>query len=437
MVQDIAIVGGGMLGMTLAYRLAGLGHRIALFEGQHELGGLVASDRLDGVVWDRYYHVILPSDRHLQGLLGELGLREQIVWHQPRTGLFIDGVLQSVSSAREFALLSALSVVDRLRFGLNVLYASRVRDWRRLERLPAVNWLRTWSGPNVCARIWVPLLRAKLGEEYHRASAAFIWATVTRLYGARRRGDKKERLGYVRGGYASVVSTMARALKERGASVSCGHRLWRLERDGHAGFLLHFENGKIQRAAKVVLTVPNPAVVSCCPWLSAELQERLRKANYMGIVCLALLLRRPLGGFYLTNIADDGSPLTGVIEMSALVGTDSFDGYSLVYLPKYVPAEDPLISAPDEEVLYSFFAGLRRIYPGLAFDDLVAWKVSRERHVFSLPSLGYSEIVPPVHTGTPGLYIVNSAQIVAATLNVDETVRQAEEAVGLIAGGGQ
>ncbi|MBC7188053.1 MAG: FAD-dependent oxidoreductase, partial [Calditrichaeota bacterium] len=396
------------------------------------LGGLVRSSSIGDVSWDSYYHVILPSDSRLQALLGELGLSGQLVWKQTRTGLLIDGRLYSVSNMREFVSLPALTLLDKLRLGANILYASRTRNWQRLEQLHAVEWLRTWSGTRTCTRFWVPLLRAKLGEEYRAASAAFIWATMARLYSARRTGAKREELGYVQGGYAAVVGTLERALHERGVKVRCSHRLCRVEPEAGGGYLLRFDNGATNGAGKVVLTMPNPAIVSACPWLSASEAKRLAGATYMGIVCLALLLRKPLAGFYTTNIADGDFPFTGIIEMSSLIDPDTFGGRSLVYLPKYVPADDPVLLAPAEEILYSFVEELRRVYPALGLEDVVGWSVNREQHVFALPTLRYSEIAPPMRTVAPGVFIVNSAQIVNTTLNVNEAVRQAEEAAQLL-----
>jgi len=49
--------------------------------------------------------------------------------------------------------------------------------------------------------------------------------------------------------------------------------------------------------------------------------------------------------------------------------------------------------------------------------------------VYALPTLGYSERVPQVRCSLPGMFFVNSSQIVNATLNVNETVRLAEESV--------
>ena len=54
-----------------------------------------------------------------------------------------------------------LGLVDKLRLGATIVHASRVTDWRRLEGISAVDWLRRWSGRRTLEKIWVPLLRAK------------------------------------------------------------------------------------------------------------------------------------------------------------------------------------------------------------------------------------------------------------------------------------
>ena len=63
-------------------------------------------------------------------------------------------------------------------------------------------WLTAWSGRRTFERFWLPLLRAKLGESYRESSAAFIWATIQRLYAARRtgpqEGDVRVRAGRLR-----------------------------------------------------------------------------------------------------------------------------------------------------------------------------------------------------------------------------------------------
>ena len=66
---------------------------------------------------------------------------------------------------------------------------------------------------------------------------------------------------------------------------------------------------------------------------------------------------------------------------------------------------------------------------------MLAFRVSRERYVLPIPTVGYSRRLPPQDTGLPGVHIVNSAHIVNGTLNVNETVQLAESAAARLLGG--
>ncbi len=81
------------------------------------------------------------------------------------------------------------------------------------------DWLRRLSGRRVFEQLWLPLLRAKLGENHEVASAAFIWAVIQRLSKARRMGFDRERFGYVPGGYARILAAFAAALAAAGVGA--------------------------------------------------------------------------------------------------------------------------------------------------------------------------------------------------------------------------
>ena len=138
--SEIGIVGGGVLGLTLALRLRDQGHTVTVLEGATQAGGLAAPQSIGGVTWDRFYHVILMSDRHLRGLLAELGLDDQLRWGTTRTGFYTDGRMYSLSTSLDFLRFPPLSLIDKARLAATILYASRIEDGRALELIPVTEW---------------------------------------------------------------------------------------------------------------------------------------------------------------------------------------------------------------------------------------------------------------------------------------------------------
>ncbi len=431
--QEWAVVGGGVLGLTLAWRLAQRGHAVTVFERAPQLGGLASAWQLGDVTWDRHYHVTLLSDAHTRGLLRELRLEHEMEWVITKTGFFTDGRLHSMSNNLEFLLFPPLRLVDKLRLGLTIAGAARRTDWKRLENIRVEDFLRRWSGDRTFERIWKPLLRAKLGDRYTEASAAFIWATIARMYAARRGGHKTEMFGYVPGGYARVFERFGERLADAGVDVQLNADVAAVERDG-AKHVVRMADGTRHTFDKVIVTTAAPVAAKLCASLSAPERDRLAAVDYHGIVCASVLLERPLADYYVTNLTDDWVPFTGVIEMTALVDRAEFGGRSLVYLPKYTAPGDPFTKLDDAEVEDRFLGALERMYPHFHRSQVAAFRVSRVRYVFPVPTLGYSQRVPPMRTSVPGLYTVNSSQIVNGTLNVNETVLLAERAAAELFG---
>lgn len=419
---SVAVVGGGVLGLTLALRLRDQGHDVTVFEAAHGTGGLASPERIGDHVWDRFYHVILLSDSNLRALLEELGLGDSLAWRETRTGFFTNGELVSMSTSLEFLRFPPLSLPDKFRLAATILYASRIRDGRALESIPATDWLRRLSGPRTFERIWLPLLKAKLGENHQSASAAFIWAIIARMYAARRSGLKREMFGYVEGGYARVLDALNQRVAVRGIQVCCGTPVSSVRQSGD-GALLELPDGTTAGFDRVVLTVPCGKVAAMVPDLAETEKARLRKVTYQGIVCASILLKRPLGGYYVTNITDAGLPFTAVIEMTALVDPATFGGQSLIYLPRYLSQDSEFWKLDDNEVTEIFLKGLARMYPDFHPDQVVACRIARARDVLAIPTLNYSAtLLPSLRTSIPSVFVVNSAQIANGTLNLNETV---------------
>src|SRR5688572_17354800 len=146
MPKKIAIVGSGFLGMTLALRLADSGAKVTLFESADQIGGLASTWQIGDVTWDKHYHVTLASDSYTRKLVEELGLSKEFRWSETKTGFYTDGRLVSMSNVAEFLRFPPLGLVSKVRLGTTIFWASRVKNWKRLEGITAEKWLRRLSG---------------------------------------------------------------------------------------------------------------------------------------------------------------------------------------------------------------------------------------------------------------------------------------------------
>ncbi len=425
-----AVVGGGMLGLSTALRLAKADQQVTLFESGPTIGGLTSSWQIGDAQWDMFYHVILLTDTKLRALLTELCLDKEIQWVTTRTGFYCDGRLHSLSSSLEFLRFPPLNFWQKFRLGATIFYASKIRNADYLEQIPVEAWLRKLSGDSTFEQIWQPLLRAKLGNAYQRTSALFIWATIDRMYKARRSGMKREMFGFVPGGYRRILNQLHEKVASLGVTIQTSSPVNQIHYQSDSGrfqvTLGHDDQRRLAEFDRVMMTVPSPVISKACPQLTQDEHYRLRQAEYLGVICTSLLLDQPLGGYYVTNITDNWVPLTGIIEMGSIVRPELLVGKYLVYLPQYMLADDPRFGESDDAIHDRCLATLEKMYPDFNRARVHAIRTARARHVMTIPTLEYSSRMPHVISSVPGLYLLNSAQIKVGCLNVNEILELVE-----------
>lgn len=421
------VVGGGVMGLQIAKDLVERGQDVTVAEAADTFGGLTSAWQLGDVVWDRFYHVTLLSDSVLRELLTDLGLEKEIEWVETKTGFYSDGKLLSMSNTAEFLKFPPLSMIERLRLGGTIFLASKIRDFRRMEKQSVEDWLRRWSGNGAFEKVWLPLLKAKLGDAYQETSAAFIWAHTQRMYKARRSGAKKEMFGYVPGGYARILETWTDHLQKKGVRLLSGHpvrSVTRIENDPENRRLrVDFGDSRVETFDNVVSTIASPLIADQCEELSGDEKAKLRAVKYLGVVCASMLLKKPISPYYVTNITDTWVPLTGIIEMSTIVDPKTqLGGNHLVYLPKYMTDDHEGLKEPDEDYRQRCLTTLEKMYDHFSREDVLDFKVARAKYVAALSTLNYSTKLPPIVTSVPGFYALNSAHILEGNLNVNETI---------------
>jgi protoporphyrinogen oxidase/peptidoglycan/xylan/chitin deacetylase (PgdA/CDA1 family) len=428
------VVGGGMLGAATARGLAASGRDVVLLEAAPTLGGLASAWSVETtagpVRWDRFYHVILGQDRRVLDLVTELGLGGTLHFRTVASELLAGGEVHPMSSALDLLRLPALDPVSRVRVGATIALGA-VLPIAGGDAVTSARWLRRWSGARATEALWLPLLRAKLGEQAERASARFIRSTFRRLLVARLRGGDGDRFGHVEGGYAAILGALDERLRAAGVDVRTGTAVTGVRRvgDGWRVTTMLGDDTTHLHADEVVLTTPGPVAARLAPELPESYRAQLERVPYLGCVCVSLVLRRPLTGGYLTYVTDS-TPYTAVVEMTNLVDAErETGGHALVYLPRYCSPDDKAFDEDDDVIVERCLSDLLLRYPALRREDVLGARAARARHVMPVPEPGRGDDAPAIATGLPGLYLASSAQVVDGTLNVETTLALAEAAI--------
>ncbi len=203
--MKIGIIGGGVMGCVLAYRLSQKGYEVHLVESAHQLGGLSTWFNYGDFIFDKYYHVILKSDNHLLDLIHTLQLSSHLHWQETKTGFLWKGRYISMSNHWEFLKFPALNLFQKFRLGAGIIWNNSVSNPRQLDGYTAQAWLTKIFGKSVYDTIWDPLLESKFGILKNEIPGTIIWSTMRRYASTRSKGDGKEWMGHLKGGGLKVL----------------------------------------------------------------------------------------------------------------------------------------------------------------------------------------------------------------------------------------
>ena len=424
--MNIGVIGGGIMGLTLAHKLQEKGRSVTVYESGSQLGGLATYHDFGDFYWDKFYHVILPGDHFLLSLLKELGLESKLRWKKTFTGYYVNQKFYSISSSMEFLLFPPLSMISKCRLAITILYASRIHDWKQMEKITIEEWLVKIGGRQTFEAFWKPLLLAKLGENYKKVSAVFIWTYIKRLFEARDTTAKKEEMGYVQGGYKTVFDRLEESLTSRGATILTKTGVEAITPSENGGIIVT-ANGESTHFDKVICTSPVNVMEQIADPSLLQIKKSDQQVEYLGVICMILRTKKPFTDYYVLNLADDRIPFTGVIGMSTLVATEETGGDYLTYFPKYMISTDPALRESEEELTEWFMKGVKTLYPELKDDDIIDIHLNRAFKVQPLQVLNYSEIIPKTESLHPDFHIVNTSQFVNGTLNNNSVVKHVSE----------
>lgn len=425
------VIGGGIAGLTAAYRFAQHGHQVVLWERSPRLGGQAAAFDVGGAALEYFYHHLFMSDRDIVGLMDDLGIGDHLMWLPSRVGFFYDGKIYPLSGALDLLRLGFIPLVDRLRIGFTTLYLQKTSNWRRFERVTAAEWLRRAVGQRAFDRVWGAQLRAKFGPRYDQVAMAWFWNKIYLRTQSRKSPLSRERLGYIRGSFNVLIDRLGEAIEEAGGTVRAGVGTEQIERRG-GEWIVRTSDGQTHTCDVIVATVPSPILARMLPQLPDDYRAKLTGATYQGAVTLLLQSSRSLSDIYWLNIGDPSVPFTGIIEHTNFIGPEHYQGRHFIYVSKYVDHDHPYMTLPDDQLFAEYIPHLRRV--NSEFDP--AWVerywVFREYAAQPIITLNYSDRIPEHRTPLPGLYLANTAQIYPEDRGTNYSVRLGNRIVDLV-----
>ena len=415
---SIAVIGGGIGGLAAAYWLSKAGTRVTLYESSDQLGGLGTFFQYRNVSLERFYHCMLPSDRHLLSVLYELGLENQIYWKETSFGFIQNRRLYGLNSPIELLKFSPLPLIDRIRVGLTGLWGS-ICSSRGLDEVTCVEWLSRLSGQRAFEVFWKPMLQAKFGDRYHEVPALWFWTRFNREKG----NGKSECKGYIQGGYRRIIDTLIESIQANGGTIRLQTAVEKLDLTADSELMVHGANDT-QVFDRIIVTAPIFFLHKAISGgkLAYAVKQIDTEIDMQGVVNAVFMLRRGFTKHYWAATIDKDIPFQGIVESTTLLEKTDTAGVHLIYLMNYVHRTEPHFHQSDADILDLYTAGLKRLFPDFRDEDIIDRFVFRAPFVEPLYTTGYQQRKPPTVLLPGKVYLATTTQVYPEVTSWNGTV---------------
>ena len=262
--QKIAIIGGGLAGLSCAYRLKQQGIFATVYEGAERLGGRCFTLRdafADGQTVERGGELIDTDHVHVRRLARELeltldDLHAHEAPHSEELYFFHGARYSRVEATRDFQKILPLLQRDFAASGGETSWNKSNAAGRALDQISIADWIRK-NVPDGLESSLGRLLKTAYTTEYGGEITAQSALNLVYQIGETERGhfdvlgSSDERF-HVRGGNDLLVSRLAAKLRDR---IERPRKLVAIRRLSDGRFDLVFDRGNAT-ADKVVLAVP-------------------------------------------------------------------------------------------------------------------------------------------------------------------------------------
>jgi protoporphyrinogen oxidase len=404
----IAIIGAGFSGMAAAWDLMKAGNEVTIYEAADYVGGLASGFKEPGWDWsvEKFYHHWFATDRHMLGLIKELGWKDKVIFPRPLTVMYFDGKFYPFDSIVKMALFPGLGWgLNKIRFGLVALFLRLTNHWKQFEQTTVDTWMRKWAGEKVYKLMWEPLVIGKFGERYYKqVNMAWLWARLK---------TRTTRLGTFEGGFQRFADMFAYRLKELGVVIRLQTPVTLIEADADSGKInIHAETAETYD--KVLVTLSPEAMSRLVPSLPEGYLHGLRSMKSMGAVVITLALKYQLSeeGYYWYNLPKSaGYPFLALVEHTNYIPARNFGGDHIVYMGDYLEPEHEYFRLTQEELLERFLPALTKFNAEFKRDWVKKAWLFRTAYAQPVPLVNHSRNIPAIQTPIDGIYFASMSQV--------------------------
>jgi protoporphyrinogen oxidase len=428
----VCVIGGGVAGMTTAYRLMQRGHSVVMYEASPYLGGLVRTFEVGGTRLEAFYHHLFSTDTTILSLIDELGFGDQMRWIDSKVGWFADGKIYPFVTPVDLLRFSPLPLIDRARLGMMGLTLRKRDDWEEFEHVTAKDWIEKNVSKNVFDKVWGPLLHGKYGEAYDEIAMAWLWSKIHLRFASRKGGPlQKEQLGYLMGSFAVYIDELERRLRDGGVDVHTNAPVDRITSEaGRATGIV--VNGATVSADAVVAAVPSSIFKKMAPALTPDYERRLGAVGWQFALCMVITLKRPLSHIYWMNIADRAMPFLAIVEHTNFVGPENYAGNHIVYISNYLEPGHEYFNLTEDQLWAVFEPALRKINPQFAPDWVTGRWLFTGPYAQPIITTEYRDKKPAHRTPIEGLYLENMTQIYPEDRGQNYSIKMGEEVAQMV-----
>lgn len=431
---NIAIIGSGYTGLTVAYRLSSLGYGVTIFEKENCAGGLAVDFKLDGMPLEKIWHFLYLSDSYALGLAEEIGVRDKLVFHDSTVSTYYDGKLYPFMSAKDLLLFKPLSFVNRVRTGLVGVYLKLLNNWKPLTKITAYEWMNKYAGKQATKVIWKPLLEGKFGKYYDKVLMSWLWGRIkVRVDSKENEGEK---LGYFTGGFKVLTGGLVDKIVAKGGIIKLNTEIDKIiEEDGRVKVVT--AEGE-ESFDKVVATVPSPVFANLIKRNENVKQSYLDKLNsikYVGAVVMTFVSEQRISPYYWHNVNDESIPFLVFLSNSELAGKETYQGKHVYYIGFYAEHDHHYFTDVDEDIMAEWLGGVKKMFP--EFDeskirDKAIFKFKNAQHIVDLD---FRSRIPDYQTPVKNVYLSNFSQIYPEDRGLNFAIRDGERIAEMITEG--